>query len=52
MVHGRLDASHILVGDHGRPVLCGFGDGCVDARPEDDVAALGVLLGDLLGGDR
>ncbi len=51
IVHGRLDASHVLIGDQGRPVLCGFGDGTGDARPEDDVAAVGRLLADRLGGD-
>lgn len=51
IVHGRLDASHVLVGEQGRPVICGFGDGSDAGCPEDDVAALGALLGDLLGGD-
>ena len=51
IVHGRLDASHVLVGDHGRPVLCGFGDGEPPARPADDVAALGALLDRWLGTD-
>lgn len=52
LVHGRLDASHVLLGDQGRPVLCGFGDGSAPARSEDDMAALGALLGDLVGGDQ
>lgn len=52
VVHGRLDATHALVGEHGRPVLCGFGDGQPPARPEDDVAALGALLVHLLGTDQ
>ena len=51
VVHGRIDASHVLVGDHGRPVLCGFGDGSTPASPEDDVSALGTLLVGLLGSD-
>lgn len=51
IVHGRLEASRVLLGDHGRPVLCGFGSGIEAARPEDDVAALGELLGELLGQD-
>ena len=51
IVHGRLDASHVVVGDQGRPVLCGFGDGSLDARPEDDVAAVGRLLSSLLAGE-
>jgi hypothetical protein len=51
VVHGRLDASHVLVGEEGRPVLCGLGDGVPAARPEADVAALGALLVQLLGTD-
>lgn len=51
IVHGRLDASHVLVGDQGRPVLCGFGDGSALAQAEDDVAGLGALLGELIDGD-
>ena len=51
VVHGRLDTSHVLVGDQGRPMLCGFGDGTAPAEPADDVAAIGRLLGDLLGTD-
>jgi hypothetical protein len=49
IVHGRLDATHVLLGDQGRPVLCGFGDGATAAGRPDDVAALGRLLSDLLG---
>ncbi|MFL6204708.1 MAG: hypothetical protein ACJ739_05105 [Acidimicrobiales bacterium] len=51
IVHGRIDPSHVLVGDAGSPRLCGFGDGTTPARPEDDVAALGALLELLLGVD-
>ena len=51
IVHGRVDASHVLLGEHDRPVLCGFGDGRDPARPEDDVAAVGELLAELLGTD-
>jgi hypothetical protein len=51
IVHGHVDASHVLVGVAGRPVLCGFGDGDPPARPHDDVAALGALLVELLGSD-
>ena len=49
VVHGRLDASHVLVGPEGRPILCG-----IDAHsdpppaPHDDVAALGALMVTLL----
>jgi hypothetical protein len=52
VVHGRIDATHVLVGRGGRPRLCGFAaarlvaDG---ADPSTDVAALGHLFGDLLG---
>ncbi len=49
VVHGRIDGSHVLVGEHGRPVLCGFGEG-TEAAPVDDIAALGALLVTLLGG--
>ena len=30
LVHGRVDPSHVLVGPHGRPVLCGFTGRAVD----------------------
>lgn len=46
IVHGRLDATHVLVGPHGHPRLCGFGP--PDAAPVDDVAALGALLAEQL----
>jgi hypothetical protein len=51
ITHGRLDPSHVLVGDNGRPRLCGLGDGSGPASPEDDVASLGRLLIELLGND-
>jgi hypothetical protein len=47
VVHGRLDATHILVGDDGRPRLCGLSHPG-GAAPDDDVAALGRVLGDVL----
>jgi eukaryotic-like serine/threonine-protein kinase len=47
LVHGRLDSTHILVGADGRPRLCGLSHPG-GAAPEDDVAALGRVLGDLL----
>jgi hypothetical protein len=47
LVHGRLDASHVLVGSDGRPRLCGLSDPG-DAEPADDVRAFGVLMEDLL----
>lgn len=50
IVHGRIDASHVLLGSHGGPVLCGFGDGPpTGATTADDVAALGALIVTLLG---
>ena len=51
ITHGRLDPSHVLIGDNGRPRLCGLGDGSVPASPEDDVEAVGKLLIELLGND-
>ena len=60
IVHGRIDESHIVLGDRRRPVLCGFGaaglagdtgpDG-TRLRPANDVAALGALLGRALAAD-
>jgi hypothetical protein len=47
LVHGRVDASHVLVGSDGRPRLCGL-SGADDATPADDVHALATLLDDLL----
>lgn len=50
IAHGQIDGSHVLIGSHGRPVLCGLGDPTTTAaRPEDDVAALGALIVALLG---
>ncbi|MBN2622928.1 MAG: hypothetical protein JXA83_06160, partial [Acidimicrobiales bacterium] len=46
-VHGRLDATHILLGDDGRPRLCGLAHPG-DADPSDDVAALGQVLDQLV----
>lgn len=48
VVHGRVDATHILVGDDARPRLCGLSHSG-EAEPHDDVAALGRVLGDVLG---
>jgi hypothetical protein len=47
IVHGRIDSGHILIGDDGRPRLCGLSHPG-DAAPADDVAALGDVLEDLL----
>jgi hypothetical protein len=54
IVHRRLDPSHVLIDEQGRPVLCGFGGAtlvgetpALDAtpgRPAIDVADLGRLL--------
>src|SRR5690606_41484281 len=46
IVHGRVDTTHVLIGDDGRPRLCGFA-GDEGATPADDVAALGRVLADL-----
>ncbi|HZA78610.1 MAG TPA: hypothetical protein VE623_19700 [Acidimicrobiales bacterium] len=47
VVHGRLDSTHILVDHDGRPRLCGLSHPG-EAAPEDDVAALGRVLAELL----
>ncbi len=52
LVHGRLQARHVVVGPDGRPRLAGFGGttpGTGEATPADDVAALGQLVGRLVG---
>ena len=46
LVHGRLDPSHVLLGDGGRPRLCGW-SGPDGAAPADDVGAWGRLVDDL-----
>ncbi|HEX5365984.1 MAG TPA: hypothetical protein VFW63_04890 [Acidimicrobiales bacterium] len=46
IVHGRLDATHVLVAGDGRPRLCGFADPGA-ATPADDVAAWARLVIDL-----
>jgi hypothetical protein len=47
IVHGRVDASHVLVGHDGRPRLCGLSS-AGDPSPSDDVHDLGQVLHDLL----
>jgi hypothetical protein len=47
IVHGRLDASHVLLGDGSRPRLCGW-SGPAGATPADDVAAWGRLVDELV----
>jgi hypothetical protein len=54
IVHGSVDADHVLVGSDGRPVLCGFERGgqrgevppgaVEELDPAVDVAGLGLLL--------
>jgi hypothetical protein len=48
VVHGRIDGSHVLVGANGRPRLCGFSTPPGEPIPADDVAALALLLGELV----
>lgn len=49
IVHGRLQARHLLVGPEGTVRLCGFGADAGGAVPQDDVAALGAVVVELLG---
>jgi tRNA A-37 threonylcarbamoyl transferase component Bud32 len=55
VVHGDIEAAHVLLDERGRPRLCGFGQATerTDDGAADDVAAIGRLLGTLLraGGD-
>mgnify|MGYP003109798489 FL=1 len=50
VVHGDIEAAHVLLDDRGRPRLCGFGmaQDRTDDGAADDVAAMGRLLGSLL----
>lgn len=45
MVHGAIEASHVLLAADGRPLLCSLGR---RGDRADDVAALGALVADLL----
>ena len=55
VVHGDLEAAHVLLDERGRPRLCGFGQAAehTSEGAADDVAAIGRLLAGLLkaGGD-
>lgn len=54
VVHGDVDADHVVLDARGRPRLCGFGQARDLTRDgtADDVAALGRLLRDLLAAGR
>lgn len=50
VIHGRIDASHVVVDGEGRPRLCGFGGTpAPEVAEADDVAALGQLIDQLVG---
>ncbi|MEO6989598.1 MAG: hypothetical protein ABI239_13240 [Aquihabitans sp.] len=54
IIHGRLDASHVVIDAEGRPRLCGMRGPAPDERPPlptDDVAAIGALIDHLVGPD-
>lgn len=53
IVHGRIEASHVLLGPQGRPLLTGFAEASLlDEEPQhttaEDVGGLGRLVLDLL----
>lgn len=57
LAHGAVDASHILIDESGRPVLCSFSQATQAPSPADaehreradaDVMALGEILGQLV----
>lgn len=50
IAHTRIDRDHVVIGDRGRPRLCGFAEAAdaTDSLRAADVAALGTLLDDLL----
>ncbi|MDQ1392833.1 MAG: eukaryotic-like serine/threonine-protein kinase [Acidimicrobiaceae bacterium] len=43
VVHGALSPDHILVDRSGRPTLCSFGRGAIDAAPDGEAAARDVV---------
>lgn len=54
IIHGRLDASHVVIDAHGRPRLCGMrglANGEPVALPTDDVLAIGNLIDHLVGSE-
>lgn len=50
VVHGDIEAAHVLLDERGRPRLCGFGQASehTEDSAADDVAAMGRLLASLL----
>lgn len=50
VAHTRIDREHVVVGDRGRPRLCGFAEAtnATDELRAEDVAGLGRLLDELL----
>lgn len=54
IVHGRVEASHVVIGSDGRPRLAGMRGADADApspTPADDVHAIGRLLDRLVSSD-
>lgn len=53
VVHGAIDASHVLVDRKGHPILCSFGRGghLSDTDPRIDTAAVAHLVETALGND-
>jgi tRNA A-37 threonylcarbamoyl transferase component Bud32 len=54
VAHRAIDAAHVVVGERGRPRLCGFGSAgdATEENRQHDVAAIGRLLDSLLGTGR
>lgn len=54
IIHGRIDATHVVIDAEGRPRLCGMRGPTPEERPHlptDDVAAIGALIDHLVGLD-